>query len=97
MLLSEQKKTFSEVEEIRICFSNCLKPAVVVPVGSTDKVVIEVDVEPRQSICNYIVVYFIDYDSKKKFFLREGESSVKYDHLKLLFAKVMENADRFKF
>ncbi len=60
-----------------------------------NRVVIEVDVEPCQSFCKYLVVYYFDYDNKKKYFVREGESSVEHTQLKTLISKVTENANRF--
>jgi hypothetical protein len=54
-----------------------------------------VDVEPRQLYCKYLCVFFFDFDNKKKYFLREGESSIEYTELKKLLPKVQENANRF--
>ena len=59
------------------------------------RVVIEVDVEPCQSFCKYLVVYYFDFDNKKKYFMRDGESSIRHKDLKTLISKVKENANRF--
>jgi len=81
---------------MRVCFSACLKSAVAIPVENTNRYVVEVDVEPRQEFCKYRICYFFDFDNKKKYYMREGETSVGCNDLKKLYEKVQENADRSK-
>ena len=80
---------------MRNCFSACLKSAVAIPVEGTNRHVVEVDVEPRQEFCKYLIAFFFDFEKRKMYYIRVGETSVSCSDKEKLFSIVLENADRF--
>jgi hypothetical protein len=53
-----------------------------------------VDVEPREDFCKCLMVYFFDMKNQRRYYLREGDSSVEYSKKEVLYEKVKRNADR---
>ena len=55
---------------------------------------LQVDVEPKQVFCTSLAVFYYDFKNRKKYFFREGESSVEYYEEAIVHEKVKKNANK---
>jgi hypothetical protein len=53
-----------------------------------------VDVTPKQEFCKQLTVFYLDFKNQKKYYLREGESTVEKQKTPDFIKTVQKNANR---
>jgi hypothetical protein len=84
--------------EMATTFAKCVGPIRAIEIEDSQNIVIEIDIEPLSSVCNYIEFYYVNFNNGKEKCYREGTQSISLGDITAWTDEIRVNAnDRRKW